>query len=285
MITVPSSGSCLQNQFQYCINVAGDTSAMACGLVVVTYTDCVCGGAIDVVYVLQLSGNTYGATNVNIVNFIKNSAGRLALSPTGLNAGIVHFGTTAVQFQTLTGDAALVTGGVMTELKKVNPTGETNIINGINAGIAMAIASPRDVGAFKKSPKVLVVLSDGLPTAPCSGACSNCTCTSCGTGGTAKTVLGNCTPWNPTTGGHFCMPCADPVPLASQVNSFYTRATKGSNWKLISYGYGDFLYTYNQAGWKVVTGMNYDPTKSLANPWNDLKTAVPALTDAICNIA
>jgi hypothetical protein len=34
----------------------------------------------------------------------------------------------------------------------------------------------------------------------------------------------------------------------------------------------------------MVQAMNYNPATSLLNPWNNLKTAAPQLTDAICNI-
>jgi hypothetical protein len=282
MISIPWSGTCTQTQIQYCIQIPGDATAVACGIVTVVYSACECNGPVDLIYILQLSSAT--TNQVNIVNFIQNTINRFSSSvkPDGIHIGGVLFGTTGQDFFPLTSDPKSVTGQ-MSEFKKLPTSGATNIIAGIQKGMQLANTSTRMVG-LRRVPVVYVLLSDGLPTAPC--ACQNCTCTTCGTGSTPRNpVPGTCTPYAPTAGGHFCLPCADPTPITNVLNDFWlTGNTQRSGTKLISYGFGEFLDSFGGAGWNMVKKMNFKPTESLSNPWNEITIAAPRLVDAICNV-
>jgi hypothetical protein len=276
-VTIPSSGSCLQNQIEYCVRLASDVSSVACGLVVVKYTECQCNQQIDVVFVLQFSSRS--ENQCNLVNFVKNAAGKLPISNTKVNIGVVYFNSVGTTFFKLTGDNNLAQLK-FTDLKKVETSGPTNIIAGINKGVQVALDTTRTTTGGRPNPKIIVLLTDGIPTAPCN--CQNCTK---GDGANPPKIPGTCAPWNGPA-GHFCTPCADPVPLAKEINTAWKIGQNGktSNWKLVSYGFGCGLSYWNNRGWNAVKAMNYDPTQSLSNPWNEVNTAVSQLRDVICNI-
>jgi len=284
-ISIPWSGSCVENHLQYCIAIASNPAATSCADIVVQYTNCACNTPVDVIFLFQM---TAANTNqVNLVNFAQNIAPRISISTNYVNAALIHWADQGpVLYQALTGDAKVITSQ-MTAWKKVTQGGPNNIINAINFAVAYANTSTRVVaGTTRVVPKVIVLVSDGLPDAPCS--CQNCYRTQYSSDTNTllsnTTISGTCHAYSPTT-GDFCMGCADPSILAQNINNNWKLSKHfKANWKLISYGVGSYLNYYQNKGWNMVEAMNYDPTKSILNPWNDLKTAAPQLTDAICNI-
>jgi hypothetical protein len=91
-----------------------------------------------------------------------------------------------------------------------------------------------------------------------------------------------------------CFPCADPVKLTNEINSWNT-STGGItppaaysnlgfyNWKVVAIGVGALVD--NSFGKNQISLMHYDhdPKKVLLASWENLETAVNAVVDAACN--
>ncbi len=196
----------------------------------------------------------------------------------------------------------------------------TNTLSGIYAAMADIIGTnPANNSYFGAGtgrsgvPKVIVVVTDGVSNAPC--VCSNngnrflpyggmqfMTCQGM-YGGTSTNYQNQCKSSTRYPGlscgdcpNNNCFPCADPIKLTEQINSWNTTATGTTppssmvpaaknflNWKVVALGVGDLLD--NSFGQSQISGMNYDhdPSKMLLVKWQNLASVVSTVIDASCN--
>jgi hypothetical protein len=198
----------------------------------------------------------------------------------------------------------------------------TNTLSGLNAALAdITGTNPANNSYFGPGtgranvPKVIVVVTDGVSNAPCdcivtrNGVESNrfanngqqMTCS--GMYGQNNNYATKCQ--SPTrypgltcsdcrSNSVACFPCAEPIKLTEQINSWNTTATGSSppsayvtkgflNWKVVVLGVGDLLN--NPFGKSQISGMHYDhdPEKIIMVRWQNLQNAVSAVVDASCN--
>jgi len=289
-ITVPfTQNSCLQNQFIYCIQTTGDPSSTSCATVTIQYTNCICTTPIDLTFLVDSSGSITATNWGFLLDFISqivtNWQAQGSLSATGLNVGIVQFGTVAKQIVYLTSSNTVIQAGI-TWLQSNDMASGTATLLGLQAAVTNVQNTTRKVNGVPPS-KVIAVLTDGVSKDPCDCYDSHnnllpCICVGCGTNGTNLLGTQYCTYNAPT---QFCWPCADPVSYAQTINSWVAGvAGQKSTYKIVALGLGDQLYYWNNFGWDQVCAINYDPPNTLAVEWANLSTAQQLLMDASCNI-
>jgi len=86
-----------------------------------------------------------------------------------------------------------------------------------------------------------------------------------------------------------CFPCADAVPVATNINTWKKGTNypdnpfngNAVNWKVIAMGVGSALS--DALGSRQLRGMNYDASRTMNVPWNDLTKTMSEIVDQSCN--
>lgn len=115
-----------------------------------------CSGQIDLVMVLDNSGSV-GSARPDVLTFARQVVGFFEMGATAAQIGYVEFETTVRTLSTLTPSLSTISTALDTA---PNPTGsDTCLRGGINQGQAVLTGT----GARTGVPKVLVLMSDGVP--------------------------------------------------------------------------------------------------------------------------
>jgi hypothetical protein len=245
-VLVPyKTNSCKSVVWKYCIAYALDPSATQCGTVTVSYSNCQCIVPVDITFVLDSSGSITSANWRIMMDLVQNITNKLNLGQNYVQAGFVQYATDAKEIQPLTWKRTELNSKI-TWLRSNHMAKNTNTREGLVKGVATNDEPPRSLPGTPGA-KVIMLLTDGI---------SN-------------------------TGG-------DPVPYAQTVNAWTVGASGNPTptvaWKIVAAGIGDQLYYNNQAGWKQVQKLNYNPATTLAAKWETLDQLVSSVVDATCDV-
>ncbi|KAL0477410.1 hypothetical protein AKO1_005751 [Acrasis kona] len=304
-ITIPVDPmNCIADKFQYTIQTTDESHVKSSANVTIEFTNCYCRSALDLYLILDNSASI-GVANFKLLReFSINVTNQLDISPTNVNIGIVDFGYEGNLLLSLNNDRNKIKktllnmeyrgentntkGGIYAAVGDITgrlPNNGTKMNNGVGRGRA-------DV------PKVLLVITDGMPNVPCKceyshqdqgcnilygfrsntpGTPVNCT------QGNIPTNVTQCSDCSRATN---CMPCADPSAYTDQINSWKTAQTSAYSkyplWKVIPFGIGSVLV--DETGQNMLRQMSYDKKRTPINvSWQNLEAAVNLLTDAACN--
>eukprot|EP01080_Neovahlkampfia_damariscottae_P006830 gene6830-10995_t len=271
--------SCRENKFKYCVDTDKLPGATVCGTVTVKYINCECRGQVDVVFALDSSGsmsNNDWATQVEFSKNISKAITKNMNHPNDIKIGVVQFSTTSKTKIGLANYNAVL-NNKLNGLKNDHMRGWTGTLLGLNDAVKVHDTN----GGRKGIPKVIVVMSDGVANRPCN--CNKCdyighhpckNCVSCS-----------------DNYGVWCQPCASPVARATEINSWRKAAGQDARWKVIAMGLGKDLHNYNDLGWNILKGMNYDADQTLLVKFDNLNKAVEAIkavqlvVDEVCSIS
>lgn len=282
-ITFPSNPySCKENTLRYCLQVLGDSKTQTCADYTIRYKDCTCYTPSDVVFVVDSSVSISNQNWIREMDFVNNVTKKLIIGTNYVNIGLVQYSQNVKEILPLSSNSTIISQKI-DYLKTVHMKSSTATMTGLTQGITTITNGVIPFNGIPRFdvPKVIVLLTDGIANYPCN--CASCDCDSCGINGGNCTMCSSCI-YYPTQ-GKFCMPCADPVPLARNINSWRKGVNgKLADWKLVTLGIGTELYLYNEKGMNSVKNMNFDYSQTLKVDWNNIETVTSSLVDQICNI-
>jgi hypothetical protein len=318
------STSCVQDKFSYQIRTVESQPMYASAIVYISFVNCYCTAALDIFFIID-SSSSIGNDNFNTQrDFLVNLTAKLDVASDKVNIGVAQFSNDGYLYSSLSSSATTV-NSVLTNLPYVG--GGTHTLGGINTAIADITGTFLNNGTTKTAngrvnvPKVLVILTDGASNAPCSCGTSllyskrnddygimtckyfyqsaSSTPTECNSPNYPGLSCTNCNYGNfynqyQTAGAAQtgCMPCADPIKLTDQVNSWTINSTTGVSaskytqfpmWKVIAMGIGSLVN--NTYGRSQLSGMHYNHNELLLISWANLNQAVSTIIDAACNTA
>jgi large repetitive protein len=282
--------TCDGDTFQYTINTVGAPFLTSTATVTIVLTNCQCSNvAIDLMFLTDGSGSITSPNWLLSRQFIANVSKQFTIGsgPTQTRVGCIQFSTSFRTEINIYSNAAVDQSGVYNTLAALSQlTGGTATLEAFRQTMIAFNRTDLQFALNRTSvAKVIVILTDGQPTTPCSCTCCECIqgCTGSANGCATRngTFYTRCS-FDPGN-GKFCFPCASPIAYTNYINSLKIKNNNSkSNYRVVSLGIGDALNQYNAYGWGVVKQMNYDPNLALQVSWSNLYLAVQSIIDAAC---
>jgi hypothetical protein len=269
--------SCQAINFPYVIESIDQPGLTATASVFVKVTNCVCKTPLDVVITWDVAISN--SQNFALLKtFLATMTSKFdTVTANQVKIGVVTYKGSATLLHSLTDDQTQVSSKIASVTYDPNTNGYlmTSHKLGLERASALITSSGRT-----SVPKVVLHITDSETNYPCS--CNDCTAVypvdsanKCKSTRYSSKTCSNCA-WSIESR---CMPCADPVPISTALN---TKASGSWTSKEVVLGVGqELLNTY---AYSLLKSMSFDANQVfLVQDYNDLSSSLSNIVDTMCN--